>query len=75
MKFAAENPGSPLFAHDVVSRLPALKSGRFWKEQHDLSLLRAVLKYVPCFIWLFLFFWPRKIIIYSIAFLVDNHEP
>ncbi|KAI8569193.1 hypothetical protein RHMOL_Rhmol02G0259700 [Rhododendron molle] len=45
VKFAAENPSSPLFADDVVSRLPTLKSGRFWKEHHDLSLLRAVLKH------------------------------
>ena len=46
MKSAPEKPGSPLFADDIVSRLPGLKSGRFWKEQHDLLLLRAVLKYV-----------------------------
>ncbi|KAF7149908.1 hypothetical protein RHSIM_Rhsim02G0208200 [Rhododendron simsii] len=45
VKFAAENPSSPLFADDVVSRLPTLKSGRFWKEHHDLLLLRAVLKH------------------------------
>ncbi|KAL6955086.1 DNA helicase [Sarracenia purpurea var. burkii] len=42
---ASEKPGNPLFAVDVVSRLPGLKSGRFWKEQHDLLLLRAVLKH------------------------------
>ncbi|PSS11200.1 CHD3-type chromatin-remodeling factor PICKLE like [Actinidia chinensis var. chinensis] len=45
VKYAPEKPGSPLFADDIVSRLPGLKSGRFWKEQHDLLLLRAVLKH------------------------------
>ncbi|XXG40563.1 hypothetical protein AAC387_Pa01g1247 [Persea americana] len=41
----SEKPGTPLFAEDILSRLPALRSGRVWKEQHDLSLLRAVLKH------------------------------
>ncbi|PSS01091.1 CHD3-type chromatin-remodeling factor PICKLE like [Actinidia chinensis var. chinensis] len=45
VKSAPEKPGSPLFADDIVSRLPGLKSGRFWKERHDLLLLRAVLKH------------------------------
>ncbi|XAR71032.1 DNA helicase [Bertholletia excelsa] len=45
VKFASEHPGSPLFADDIVTRFPGLKSGRFWKEQHDLLLLRAVLKH------------------------------
>ena len=45
MKFAADNPGTQLFADDILSRYPGLKGGKFWKEEHDLSLLRAVLKY------------------------------
>ncbi|KAL2518055.1 CHD3-type chromatin-remodeling factor PICKLE [Abeliophyllum distichum] len=39
--------GSTLFADDIVSRYPALKSLRLWKEDHDKVLLQAVLKYVP----------------------------
>jgi hypothetical protein len=46
VKFSPENPGSPLFTEDIVSRYPGLKGGKFWKEEHDLLLLRAVLKYV-----------------------------
>ncbi|KAK4600631.1 hypothetical protein RGQ29_010329 [Quercus rubra] len=45
VKFSSENPGTPLFADDIVSRYPGLKGGRFWKEEHDLLLLRAVLKH------------------------------
>ncbi|KAF5952546.1 hypothetical protein HYC85_010490 [Camellia sinensis] len=44
VKAASEKPGTPSFPDDVVSRFPRLKSGRFWKEHHDLLLLRAVLK-------------------------------
>ena len=46
MKFALENPGAPLYADDIHLRYPGLKGGKFWKEEHDLTLLRAVLKYV-----------------------------
>jgi chromodomain-helicase-DNA-binding protein 4 len=46
VKFSPENPGSPLFTEDIVSRYPGLRGGKFWKEDHDLLLLRAVLKYV-----------------------------
>jgi chromodomain-helicase-DNA-binding protein 4 len=46
VKFSPENPGSPLFTEDIVSRYPGFKGGKFWKEEHDLLLLRAVLKYV-----------------------------
>ncbi|KAK6927610.1 SNF2, N-terminal, partial [Dillenia turbinata] len=42
---ALENPTSPLFPEDILSRFPSLKSGRYWKDEHDLSLLRAVLKH------------------------------
>ncbi|KAE8056294.1 hypothetical protein FH972_013079 [Carpinus fangiana] len=45
VKFSPENPGSPLFTEDIVSRYPGLKGGKFWKEEHDLLLLRAVLKH------------------------------
>lgn len=46
---------STLFADDIISRYPALKSLRFWKEDHDKVLLQAVLKYVP-FLFLLLLF-------------------
>ncbi|KAI8547605.1 hypothetical protein RHMOL_Rhmol07G0208400 [Rhododendron molle] len=45
VKISSENPGTPLFADEIVSRFPGLKSGRVWKEQHDLLLLRAVLRH------------------------------
>lgn len=45
VKLHSENPGSPLFPEDILPRFPALRSGRLWKEQHDLTLLRAVLKH------------------------------
>uniref|UniRef100_A0A5B7BD29 Putative CHD3-type chromatin-remodeling factor PICKLE n=1 Tax=Davidia involucrata TaxID=16924 RepID=A0A5B7BD29_DAVIN len=45
VKVSSEMSGAPLFAIDIVSRFPGLKSGRFWKEEHDLLLLRAVLKH------------------------------
>ncbi|XP_052209681.1 CHD3-type chromatin-remodeling factor PICKLE-like [Diospyros lotus] len=45
VKASKEKPGTPLFADDIVSRFPGLKGGRFWKEQHDLLLLGAVLKH------------------------------
>ncbi|KAL7167485.1 hypothetical protein ACSBR2_038029 [Camellia fascicularis] len=45
VKAASEKPSTPLFSDDIVSRFPGLKSGRFWKERHDLLLLRAVLKH------------------------------
>ncbi|KAL7187272.1 hypothetical protein ACSBR1_037354 [Camellia fascicularis] len=43
VKAASEKPGTPLFPDDIVSRFPGLKSGRFWKEHHDLLLLHSVL--------------------------------
>ncbi|OVA08625.1 SNF2-related [Macleaya cordata] len=45
VKLLQERPGTPLFPEDIVSRFPGMKSGRSWKEEHDLSLLHAVLKH------------------------------
>ncbi|KAE8654547.1 CHD3-type chromatin-remodeling factor PICKLE [Hibiscus syriacus] len=46
VKTASEQPGASLFTNDIIMRHPALKGGKFWKEEHDLLLLSAVLKYV-----------------------------
>ncbi|PPR87985.1 hypothetical protein GOBAR_AA32704 [Gossypium barbadense] len=46
VKDASEKPGTRLFTDDIMMRYPTLKGGKFWKEEHDLLLLRAVLKYV-----------------------------
>jgi chromodomain-helicase-DNA-binding protein 4 len=46
VKFASENPGTPLFSDGILSRYAGLKVREAWKEEHDLVLLRAVLKYV-----------------------------
>ncbi|KAF7830339.1 CHD3-type chromatin-remodeling factor PICKLE isoform X1 [Senna tora] len=43
--FASENPESPLYSDDILMRYPGLKGGKIWKEEHDLVLLRAVLKH------------------------------
>ncbi|KAI4337260.1 hypothetical protein L6164_015699 [Bauhinia variegata] len=45
VKFASENPGAPLFSDDILLRYPGLKGTKIWKEEHDLVLLRAVLKH------------------------------
>ncbi|XP_015079213.1 CHD3-type chromatin-remodeling factor PICKLE isoform X1 [Solanum pennellii] len=45
VKAFSEETTSPLFAKDIVSWFPGLKGGRVWKEDHDLLLLRAVLKH------------------------------
>ncbi|PQQ21046.1 CHD3-type chromatin-remodeling factor PICKLE [Prunus yedoensis var. nudiflora] len=42
---ASKNPGAPLFSEDILLLYPGLKGGKFWKEEHDLTLLRAVLKH------------------------------
>uniref|UniRef100_A0A6N2KIW4 CHD3-type chromatin-remodeling factor PICKLE n=1 Tax=Salix viminalis TaxID=40686 RepID=A0A6N2KIW4_SALVM len=44
-RFASENPGSPLYTDDIMLRYPGLKSGKFWKQEHDSLLLHAVLKH------------------------------
>ena len=46
VKDASEKPGTRLFTDDIIMHYPTLKGGKFWKEEHDLLLLRAVLKYV-----------------------------
>ncbi|XP_042503732.1 CHD3-type chromatin-remodeling factor PICKLE [Macadamia integrifolia] len=45
VKLLSEKPGTPLFSDDIASRFPGLRSGKSWKEEHDLALLRAVLKH------------------------------
>ncbi|OIT02582.1 chd3-type chromatin-remodeling factor pickle, partial [Nicotiana attenuata] len=45
VKASSEETNGPHFAKDIVSWFPALKGGRVWKEEHDLLLLRAVLKH------------------------------
>ncbi|GMI95104.1 CYTOKININ-HYPERSENSITIVE 2, hypersensitive to red and blue 2, GYMNOS [Hibiscus trionum] len=45
VKTASEQPGTPLFTNDIIMCYPALKGGKFWKEEHDLLLLSAVLKH------------------------------
>ncbi|KAK1550249.1 hypothetical protein Q3G72_016142 [Acer saccharum] len=45
VQFLSENPGAPVFTDDIILRYPGLKGGRFWKEEHDFLLLRAVLKH------------------------------
>ncbi|XP_077222222.1 chromatin remodeling factor CHD3 (PICKLE) isoform X2 [Tasmannia lanceolata] len=45
VKVLSEKTGTPLFAEDILSRFPSLRNGRSWKEEHDLSLLNAVLKH------------------------------
>ncbi|KAG0504102.1 hypothetical protein HPP92_004174 [Vanilla planifolia] len=44
VKFQSENPNAPLFAEDIKSWFPGMK-GRLWKEEHDVLLLKAILKH------------------------------
>lgn len=44
LNFLSENPGAPLFAEDIQSWFPGLK-GRIWREEHDILLLKAILKH------------------------------
>ncbi|KAL8539594.1 hypothetical protein ACS0TY_001269 [Phlomoides rotata] len=43
--FSGGSNGFPMFTNDIISRYPGLKGGRVWKEQHDLLLLRGVMKH------------------------------
>ncbi|XP_016537603.2 CHD3-type chromatin-remodeling factor PICKLE-like isoform X3 [Capsicum annuum] len=45
VKAFSEKTGCSLFAEDIVSRFPGLKGGKVWKDEHDLLLLRALLKH------------------------------
>ncbi|WCJ30367.1 Chromodomain-helicase-DNA-binding protein 5 [Euphorbia peplus] len=45
VKFVLANPRTPLFPDEVILRYPGLRSGKFWKEEHDRLLLQAVLKH------------------------------
>ncbi|XP_048444234.1 CHD3-type chromatin-remodeling factor PICKLE-like isoform X1 [Pyrus x bretschneideri] len=42
---ALRNPGAPLFSEGTLLFHPGLKGGKYWKEEHDLTLLRAVIKH------------------------------
>ncbi|XP_050157988.1 CHD3-type chromatin-remodeling factor PICKLE-like isoform X2 [Malus sylvestris] len=42
---ALRNPGASLFSQDTLLFHPGLKGGKYWKEEHDLTLLRAVIKH------------------------------
>ncbi|KAI3740301.1 hypothetical protein L2E82_30729 [Cichorium intybus] len=41
----SENQTSPLFTDDIIYRYRGLRGLKFWKEEHDRTLLRAVLKH------------------------------
>ncbi|KAJ8450424.1 hypothetical protein Cgig2_002109 [Carnegiea gigantea] len=45
VKSASEICGDSLFSAEIQLYYPALKGGRVWKREHDLMLLRAVLKH------------------------------
>ncbi|KAL2318030.1 hypothetical protein Fmac_031906 [Flemingia macrophylla] len=45
VKFASENPQTTLFSEDILVRYENLRGLKIWKEEHDLLLLRAVLKH------------------------------
>ncbi|PKA66152.1 CHD3-type chromatin-remodeling factor PICKLE [Apostasia shenzhenica] len=42
--FLSENPKGSLFPEDIQSWFPGLK-GRMWREEHDILLLKAILKH------------------------------
>ncbi|KAL8214582.1 hypothetical protein R6Q57_004031 [Mikania cordata] len=45
VKHSPENPSAPLFTDDIIYRYPGLRGLKYWKEEHDRTLLRAVLKH------------------------------
>ncbi|XP_076940431.1 CHD3-type chromatin-remodeling factor PICKLE-like [Bidens hawaiensis] len=45
VKSSPENPPAPLFTDDIIYRYPGLRGLKFWKDEHDRTLLRAVLKH------------------------------
>ncbi|XP_008799628.2 CHD3-type chromatin-remodeling factor PICKLE-like [Phoenix dactylifera] len=44
VKFMSENPGAGLFSEDILLLFPGL-TGRTWKAEHDLLLLKSILKH------------------------------
>ncbi|XP_074567339.1 CHD3-type chromatin-remodeling factor PICKLE [Curcuma longa] len=44
MKFNGEHPRAKLFSEDIMVHFPGM-TARFWKEEHDQSLLKAMLKH------------------------------
>ncbi|WOK99443.1 CHD3-type chromatin-remodeling factor PICKLE [Canna indica] len=44
LKYIGVNPGTNLFAEDILLQFPGL-TGKVWKEEHDLLLLKALLKH------------------------------
>lgn len=44
VKNSSDGPSAPLFTDDIIYRYPGLRGLKFWKEEHDRTLLRAVLK-------------------------------
>ncbi|KAL4560242.1 hypothetical protein LXL04_032392 [Taraxacum kok-saghyz] len=45
VKNSSGNQSAPLFTDDIIYRYPGLRGLKFWKEEHDRTLLRAVLKH------------------------------
>ncbi|KAI3498651.1 hypothetical protein L1887_34428 [Cichorium endivia] len=45
VKNSSENQTSPLFTDDIIYWYPGLRGLKFWKEEHDRTLLCAVLKH------------------------------
>nr|GEV04428.1 CHD3-type chromatin-remodeling factor PICKLE-like [Tanacetum cinerariifolium] len=45
VKNSSDGPSAPLFTDDIIYRYPGLRGLKFWKEEHDRTLLRAVLKH------------------------------
>lgn len=66
MKSATGCPDDALFADDILMRYPTLKGARVWKREHDLILLRAVLKYVL----IFFFFIPVRIMVSAFGLIL-----
>ncbi|KAK8943573.1 CHD3-type chromatin-remodeling factor PICKLE [Platanthera guangdongensis] len=44
LHFLSECPGAPLFQEDIQAWFPGLR-GRIWREEHDILLLKAILKH------------------------------
>ncbi|PIA60920.1 hypothetical protein AQUCO_00300438v1 [Aquilegia coerulea] len=44
-KLQSVKPGTLLFDEDIMSRFSGLRSGRAWREEHDLALIHALLKH------------------------------